>query len=506
MHTPPLSGPEPDAPSIAWLDWSPEAFARAAAERKPVLLNIGATWCHGCAVMGRTTYADPAIVRLVNERTVPVRVDADRRPDINDRYNLEGWPTTSLLTPSGEMLTGSTYVTPDVMPRMIAEAADALSSRFDELMARAAQAAALRRAPAEAKPARYEPDPSAPDWVLGRIVEEFDREHGGFGRGGKFLQPAALRLVLARYRAAGDPSMAGILSTTLDAMTSGGVFDAVDGGFYRYTAGRDWSRPHTEKMLEDQAALITLLIEAAEALDHPAYLERARDVIAYVQRTLSDRQRGGFFASQGADEDYYAVSASIRETLEAPVVDRTLFTDLNAQGAAAWLQAGAALGDVGLGRHALASIERVLLATYRPGQGVAHFVAGGSEIRGLLTDQVHAAWTLLDLDEATGNDTYGMLAEELMRTAMRTLWDEHRGGFRDRPAETDDAIGLLADPVFPLPLNCLAARVLVRLADRSGQVDFEQFARATLASLTGVYRRHGIGGAPYALAVLALSA
>jgi uncharacterized protein YyaL (SSP411 family) len=164
------------------------------------------------------------------------------------------------------------------------------------------------------------------------------------------------------------------------------------------------------------------------------------------------------------------------------------------------------LDDVGLGRHALASIERVLLATYRPGDGVAHFVTDGQEVRGLLTDQVHAASALIDLDEATANDTYGMLAEELMRAALRTLWDDTRGGFRDRPLETPDAIGLLADPVFPLALNCLAARVLVRLAERTGQADFEQFARATLASQTDGYRRLGIGGAPYALAVLELPA
>jgi uncharacterized protein YyaL (SSP411 family) len=502
MHTPAGPGPTADAPSIPWLEWSADAFARAGAERKPVLLNIGAPWCHGCAVMARTTYADPAIVALVNERTIPVRVDADRRPDINERYNLDGWPTTSLLTPSGEMLTGSTYVTPDVMPRMIAEAADALASRFDELMARAAQAAALRRVPAPS--ARYEPDRAAPDWVLARIVEEYDREHGGFGTGGKFLQPAALRFALIRYRTTGDPAMAALLSRTLDAMTTAGIFDAVDGGFYRYAAARDWSRPHTEKMLEDQAALVSLLVDAGQALERPAYVDRARDAIAYVQRTLSDRQRGGFFASQGADEDYYAVSASIRETLDPPVVDRTLFTDLNAQGAATWLYAGAALDDAGLGRHALASIERVLLATYRPGHGVAHFVTDAAEVRGLLTDQVHAAAALIDLDEATANDTYGMLAEELMRTALRTLWDDTRGAFRDRPLDTPDAIGLLADPVFPLALNCLAARVLVRLAARTGQADLERFARAALASQTDVYRRLGIGGAPYALAVLEL--
>ena len=100
---------------VAWTEWGDAAFARAARERKAVLLAIGASWCHGCAVMDRTTYSVPEIVSAINEGFVPVRVDADRRPDINERYNLDGWPTTAFLTPSGEVLTGSTYVVPDQM-------------------------------------------------------------------------------------------------------------------------------------------------------------------------------------------------------------------------------------------------------------------------------------------------------------------------------------------------------------------------------------------------------
>ncbi len=96
-----------------WLEWSADAFALARTEAKPVLLSITALWCHGCAVMDRVTYADTAIVETINRRFVPVRVDADRRPDVNERYNLEGWPTTAFLTSSGEMLTGTTYLPPN---------------------------------------------------------------------------------------------------------------------------------------------------------------------------------------------------------------------------------------------------------------------------------------------------------------------------------------------------------------------------------------------------------
>jgi uncharacterized protein len=485
---------------VAWMVWGADAFERAARERKPVLLAIGASWCHGCEVMDRTTYSVPEIVNAINERCVPVRVDADRRPDINDRYNLDGWPTTAFLTPSGEILTGSTYVVPDQMTRMLAEVGEGLATRYDELMARAEASARARRSVQAA--ARYEPDASAPEWLIEEILRHQDPEFGGFGTAGKFLHTGPLRLALARFETTRDERLQALLTRTFDAMAWGGIFDEVDGGFFRYAAGREWTRPHTEKMLEEQAAMIGLLIDASIVFERASWRTRAQDVMRFVQRTLADRTRGGFYASQRADEDYYVVNASIRETLDPPLVDRTLFTDLNAQAAVAWLRAGEALEDVETGRFALQSLERVLLATYKPGQGVAHYHDASGEVRGLLSDQVHAAWALLHVHDATGDETYLMLAEELARTALRTHWDARGGGFLDHAPGGPDDIGLLVDPVKPLTLNCLAARVLSRLATLTGREELQARALETLASQTGLYRTLGIGGAPYGLAIM----
>ena len=112
--------------TVRWLPWSSEAFARARAEDRPVLLSIAASWCESCLDMDRTTYADPAVAALVNDRFVPIRVDADRRPDISDRYSLGGWPTTAFLTAEGEVIGGGTYVTVDRMPSVLERVADAL--------------------------------------------------------------------------------------------------------------------------------------------------------------------------------------------------------------------------------------------------------------------------------------------------------------------------------------------------------------------------------------------
>jgi uncharacterized protein len=295
-----------------------------------------------------------------------------------------------------------------------------------------------------------------------------------------------------------------VLTRTLDGMLAGAIVDDVDGGFFRYASGRDWTRPHTEKVLEEQAAMALLLAEASVVFDRPDYRARALDAVGYVQRTLADPARGGFFASQRADEDYYGVSGSIRETLDPPVVDRTLFTDGNAQAATAWLRIGALLDRADLARFAVTSLERVLVATYKPGEGVAHW-ADPDAVRHLLTDHVHAAWALLHLHEATGSETYPMLAEELLRTAIRTLWDEDDGGFRDHAPAADD-VGLMADPVKPFASNCLAARALTRIARLTGRDDLQRIAEATLAALTGTYRMQGLLGTAYAAAVVEVMA
>jgi len=160
--------------SIAWLEWNADAFSHARAEAKPVLLSITASWCHGCAVMDRVAYADPAVIDIVASRFVPVRIDADRRPDVNERYNLDGWPTTALLTPSGEMLTGTTYLPAAGLRAMLEEVSEAYRTRHEELDTKAAQMAAARRARRAPSAGSVEPDLSASEWIARRAVGECD--------------------------------------------------------------------------------------------------------------------------------------------------------------------------------------------------------------------------------------------------------------------------------------------------------------------------------------------
>jgi uncharacterized protein YyaL (SSP411 family) len=487
--------PEDVAP-VPWEPWSAGAFARAAAERKPVLLSLTASWCHGCAVMDATTYADSRIRAEIAAGVVPVRVDADRRPDINARYNLDGWPTTALLTPSGEILTGSTYLTPDAMLSMLVEGGTVMRERYDELMARAAESARQRRgAPA---PPRYEPDGEAPRWVLARMFDEEDREHGGFGAAGKFLPIEPLRLALACVAAAPNERLLALLVRTLDAASWRGLFDEVDGGFFRYAAGRDFTRPHTEKLLEDQLAMIGVLLDAARLTGRSAYAERALDVVRYVQRTLSDGV--AFFASQQPDAEYYALNGTIRASMDAPAVDRTVYTDLNAQAIVTWLKVAEATGDARFVQTAERTAAHTLLARPVGSEGLGHW-SDPQAPRALLTDQIHGLRALVHLFKRTGRDEYLARARDVGTICLRRLWDQRAGGFVDRAEEADD-LGLLLDRRKPLRLNSLAARALHALAASTGSDELRVRARETLGAITGSYRSEGLDAAPYALAVL----
>ena len=497
----------PTPPTFAWLEWGPDAFERAQAEGKPMLLSISASWCHGCAVMDTVTYGDRRVAALIAEGLVPVRVDADRRPDVNDRYNLDGWPTTVLLTSSGEMLTGTTYLPPDGLLAMLDEVTRAYASGRTALDQRANAIAGARRARPRALPLAVAPDLSASDWLAELIVREVDADYGGFGADGKFLHIAALTAGVRHHARTPAAGLGDALVRTLDALAGSGIRDGIDGGFFRYAASREWMRPHTEKMLGDQVGMVRLFLEAAAVFDRPDWVEVAQDTIAYVHQTLADPAEGRFFASQAADEDFYHLPSEVsRRTLTPPHVDRTLFTDWTAQAASVWIAAGQRLGDASLSEFGARALDRALVASYRPGEGLAHWVDGRAGVRGLLADQVFAARALLDLHDATANPTWSTMAEELLRTALRTLWDERGGGFFDRPGTGPDALGMLADPLKPLAANCVAATVLARLARLTGDTDLQQRALDTLRGQTTGYREQGLFGAPYVLAVMEMFA
>ena len=457
-----------------WLEWSAEAFDRAAAARKPVLLSLVTAWSDECATMDATTYSHPGVESLVEDRFIAIRVDADRRPDINERYNLGGWPTTVFLTDRGDTLSGGTYFDASQMSAALQEVADAYRDRSDEISARSARLRAAGSAQRAARNVGHDPR-TAISHFRSLLLERFDALNGGFGSAPKLPHPHALSFALS-MGGDGDSELATMAGVTLRRLR--GLWDAGSGGFFRYADGSDWTRPGSGKTLEDNAALLHVYVEAALRLRHAEWLEHASAIVRWVKDVMTDGARGGFFnaASSGT-------------------LDRTMYVDKNAMMVGAFIRAAALFDDVWLRDSALKSLEAVIVPAYMPGRGVAHVVgeSGHHDVRNLLTDQIHVASALIWAHAATGQLPYSMLAAEVVQFAIRSMWDEDAASFRDR-VETED-------PLVPFELNCHAACVLDRLSVLTGDAAYQDRARAILQSLSREYREQDIFGASYALAV-----
>jgi hypothetical protein len=486
-----------DRAHIDWLDWSVGAFERARSERRPVLLSITTSWCPACRQMDGAAFADPGVAALVADSFVPVRVDAERRPDINERYNLGGWPTTAFLTPAGGILTGSTYLAPDRLRDLMRQVARSFGERRIE----------IETGEAAARPSPPEPVPAAPlaaagDGLVDLLLGAYDEAYGGFDRSPKLPRPDALGLALALYEDRSDPRLLRLVTSTLDAMGWGAMYDDVEGGFFRYAGTRDWRQPHTAKSLDLNAALIAVYLDAWRVLGHRSYRYKATHALAYVHGTLADHDRGGFFAGQAADAAYYeAATAADRAAMPAPAVDRSQYLDQNAAMVSAYLQGARLLDDRALAESAIDGFDRLVADVYLPGQGVTHARDDPGPRSGLLVDQIRTATALLDAFDACGREPYLMLAQELVHYCRRWMWDEAGGGFFDRTPEPDRDIGLLRDRLKPAATNAEAARLLIRLATATGDRELVRLAGLTLEALAPVCRMQGLAAAGYGLAL-----
>jgi uncharacterized protein YyaL (SSP411 family) len=301
---------------VDWHEWGEEAFAHARAEGKPILLDIGAVWCHWCHVIDRESYENPEIAAMINKFYVPVKVDRDERPDVDSRYQSAisaisgqgGWPLTAFLTPDGKPFFGGTYFPPeDAMgrpgfKRILMGIADAFKTRRAEVDS---SAKALEEAVAKAEvfhTARGEFDAGVVDSVVGSALHLFDEAHGGFGGAPKFPHSSATDLLLERYQSSRDPRLLQVVERTLTGMAEGGVYDQLAGGFHRYSVDERWCVPHFEKMTYDNSELLKNFLHGYQVTRKPLCRETAEGIIEWVGEALSDRERGGFYGSQDADQ------------------------------------------------------------------------------------------------------------------------------------------------------------------------------------------------------------
>lgn len=504
------------AQEIPWQEWDAYAFDQARAQDRPILLAIGASWCHRCHVMDETTYSDERVIDLLSSRFVCIRVDADERPDVNARYGVGESPTVAFLTSDGDAVSTTGYQDPGQMLAAMKRMLDGWYADREAIIqqveaARVMRAAERAAARAERTPGRL--TPSILDQALEIVQERFDPEHSGLIEDGaepgserasvRFPRTDVLRLWRYSYHRRNDGPAFNRAFDMARAMVEGGLYDRADGGFFRASKQADWSQPHAEKLARDQGRALLALAELAlsdeEARD--TLLEAAEGTARFLTETLGDAQ-GAIFASQDADETWHHATLDERAAMEPPQVDRRVFTASAAVAARGLIAAGIAFDRrdwVERGRRAV----DFLLYHLRAGEaGMYHeydAASGGARHFGILDDQTQMLLAFLEAYEVSGQPLYFEHARALGVLIERD-WLEPGIGFRDLSYDHDET-AMLAEPAYPLPVNVATAEAFIWLGRLTHDDRYLSTAQETLGAFAHGLERRGLGVADYARVV-----
>ena len=474
-----MSQPD-DANAISWRDWNEQAFDAAKAQDKPVLLTLGATWCHWCHVMDQTSYSDERVIELVNSRFIPVRVDVDQRPDISLRYNQGGFPSVAFLTGNGEFLTGRPYTPPDEMVALLERVSSGEVTPAEKdaptALASSRQAPALPWREREISGSRNGADSSV-EAVTARLKELYDEQFGGFGVEPKQPPWEALRFLTARYGLTGDRAFLGMAEATLQGMWHG-IYDRKDQGFFRYSVSRDWKVPHYEKMLVSNASLLVSCLEAFQLTRKAVYRTAATGILDYLLTTLFSPHQGLFYASQDADEPFYQSSWKDRDANTPPPVDHTFYSGWNALAADALIQADNALGSAAHRRLGADILEKLWQGSWSSSGGLRRRAGELSDATPILTDQVYFLRAWLTLHQSAGQPECLARAAEVAATVQR-LFGAPGGGCYDTTPPRSFEAALLPREQPALDNGCWA-EALLALSHLTGDAGYSDQAAAAL--------------------------
>jgi uncharacterized protein YyaL (SSP411 family) len=494
---------------IDWHEWGDAAFDRAREEGKPILLDIGAVWCHWCHVIDRESYENPQLAQIINENYVPVKVDRDERPDVDSRYQAAisamtgqgGWPLTAFLTPEGKPFFGGTYFPPeDAMNRpgfrrILLGVAEAFRTRRDEVdkTAKAVEDAISKAEAFQGAAASF--NPAVASAMVDAITAMFDPRNGGFGQSPKFPHAAAMDLLLDHYQTTHDSLVLAVAEKTLEKMALGGVYDQLAGGFHRYSVDERWLVPHFEKMSYGNSELLKNYLHGYQVAGTPLFRETAEGIIAWVDDVLSDRQRGGFYGSQDADQtldddgDYFTWTLDeVRAALtadEARAIE--LYYDVEAHGemhhnpAKNVLWVARSIADVAKALSMDETGARLLLARAKGKMLAARL----SRQTPAIDTTVYVGWNAmfvsayLEAARVLGRDDCRAFALKTMDRILAEAWDPaqgflHRVGGPHLPGMLDDQVfaGLALLDAYEATLD----RRYYDAAEQSMRITMEKFA------------------------------
>jgi len=327
---------------VDWWPWCDEAFAEARRRDVPVLLSVGYSACHWCHVMAHESFEDPEVAAVMNRLFVNVKVDREERPDVDSIYmdavqamtGRGGWPMTVFLTPRAQPFFGGTYYPKPTFVQLMNAIDDAWRNRRDDIDNNVAALVENIGRTSQISTNEHLPSIDVFKAAVQRLDADFDARWGGFGNAPKFPGTMALEVLLRSYLNDESPRTRQMLTTTLDAMASGGMYDHLGGGFARYSVDEKWLVPHFEKMLYDQALLIRPYLHASLVLREPRWQQVVTETIDYVLRDLCSPE-GGFYSAEDADSldesghsheghFYVFTPAQVRQVVPAHLVDTAL--------------------------------------------------------------------------------------------------------------------------------------------------------------------------------------
>lgn len=446
---------------IKWHEFNQQTFDLAKKEDKPVFMLITAVWCYWCHVYRDETLHQPEVVGYINQNFIPVFVDADKRQDLTRQYLSGGWPTTVIFSPDGKEVS---RINGHIKKEDLLAYLNKIVTFFqnNELPANYSKKELILRT-YKVIPGKAELQQLTDNFPF-ILLQNYDTKYGGFGTGQKFPSALALDYLLYQYEKTNNKEFLDAVTNTLNHIYNDnyiddwnkpldlgefnglrkydeerkfqGIYDPVEGGFFRYATRRDWSIPHYEKILDVNAELIHLYLHAYNITKNPKYKEIVEKSLNYAINNFYDKENSGFYGSQDAGHEiYYRQKPEERfgnSKEPRPIIDKTKYSDLNAPMIIAFFYASDALNNKTYRDIAIKSIDFFKNSMVTE-NGILHFYdEKGAQLNGLLLDNAYMGIAFAKAYKYTSDESYRSSALDLINFSLKRLHDSKTGAFFER--------------------------------------------------------------------------
>jgi len=467
---PPASAQAPAVkPSkLVWQPWSDAVFAQAKQQKRFVLLDLEAVWCHWCHVMDENTYSDPAVIKMLQSHYIVVKADQDARPDLSNRYEDFGWPATVVFDSEGhEIVKRQGYLAPDEMLSML-----------EEILKDPTPGPSVRPEAKLDLPANALLSDALRQRLAKNYREGYDQKFGSWGTDQKFLDWDSVEYSMVLARLNKDAQAEHMARQTLTEQLH--ILDPAWGGVYQYSTDGDWNHPHFEKIMQMQAENLRAYSLGYAQFGDPAYLHAAREIRRYLKTFLTSPQ-GAFYTSQDADlieghhsGEYFALSDAARRKQGIPRVDKHIYARENGWAINGLVAFYDATGDAAALADATKAAQWILANRALPGGGFRH---GEKDAAGpFLGDTIAMQRAFVSLYGATGDRQWLARAESAMKFIEQNFRDEKGAGFLTSRIPTDHSYA----PHPQRDENVMVARSATLLFHFTGNAHYEELAKQAM--------------------------